>query len=56
VRELVEFKQQYPNSQAIIVKTSEQKWSISLQVQKGYNVLLVCSELNAILREGYVQL
>ena len=39
VRELVEFKQQYPNAQAIIVKSSEQKWSISLQVQKGYNVL-----------------
>ena len=25
VREMVEFKQQYPNAQAIIVKTSEQK-------------------------------
>jgi len=36
VKELVEFKQKYPNAQAIIVKTSEQNWSISL---KGYNVL-----------------
>jgi hypothetical protein len=25
VKELVEFKQKYPNAQAIIVKTSEQK-------------------------------
>jgi len=25
VRELVEFKQQYPNAQVIIVKTSDQK-------------------------------
>jgi len=25
VREMVEFKEQYPNAQAIIVKTSEQK-------------------------------
>ena len=39
VREMVEFKEQYPNAQAVIVKTSEQKWSISLQEQKGYNVL-----------------
>lgn len=39
VREMVEFKEKYPNAQAIIVKTSEQNWSISLQVQKGYNVL-----------------
>jgi hypothetical protein len=29
VRELVEFKRQYPNAQAIIVKASEQKWSVT---------------------------
>lgn len=26
VKELTEFKQRYPNTQVIIVKTSEQKW------------------------------
>jgi hypothetical protein len=38
VGELIEFKQKYPNAQAVFVKTSEQKWWV--HYKSRWNIIL----------------